>query len=137
MLSDRQTYRIKIHVLDHQFLSKLFCKKGCQFHIDPVIIIALCIFKGFKSRIGSYHKLILGSIQLCRLHCFRLAVAEILVADLVKGAVLQDLCDKCVRLLQKFRLIFVHAECIFFIRQINIDHLGCRCSAFCAILSFL
>ena len=48
-----------------------------------------------------------------------------MAAYLVKLAVILNLLDKCVYLLEKLRLILVNSECILLICKVNVDNLGC------------
>ena len=50
---------------------------------------------------------------------------KVMAAYLVKLAVILNLLDKCVYLLEKLRLILVNSECILLICKVNVDNLGC------------
>ncbi len=122
VLSYRKTYRIKIHILDYKFFSKLFRKKSCQFHVDSDIFIAFCILKRLKRCICGNYKLIFRLVKFCGFYCCRLSAAEILVTDLIQRSVFFYFFYKCVYLFNKFRLIFINTERILFICKINVDH---------------
>ena len=129
MLTDREADSVEIHVVDDEFHAELVSEELCDLHVDTDILVAVHVLEGLEAGVGSDNELILGGVELSRGNGVRSAVAEVVVADLVEGAVLHDLLDEGVGLLEKLGLCLVDAESVFLFGEVDVNDLDCLFAA--------
>ena len=127
MLTDGKADSVKIHILDNKLFAELLCYVSRKLHINAVVILALGVLKRLESGVGSNYKLIFALVESCGLDCNGSAVAEVVVADLIKSAVGLDLLEDLVDLCKQLGLSLINAECILFIGKIIFDDLNFLC----------
>lgn len=127
MLTDGKADSVKIHILDNKLFAELLCYVSRKLHINAVVILALGVLKRLESGVGSNYKLIFALVESCGLDCNGGAVAEVVVADLIKSAVGLDLLEDLVDLCKQLGLSLINAECILFIGKIIFDDLNFLC----------
>lgn len=101
--TDRQT-GVEVHVLDHQLLAELVGQQLGNLHVHAVVGVAVLVLERLEGRVGRDEKLVLVRVQFGRLDCRGRAVAEVFVADFLKGAVFHNFRDEIVDLREQLGL---------------------------------
>ena len=116
-------HSLKLHILDNQLFAQVLSQAGGDLQVDTEELAVLHHLEGLKAGGGGHDQLILSRVLLSGGNLVGGAVTEVVVADLVEGAVLFDLLQILVDLSQQLGILFVHAESVLLFGQGDVDDL--------------